>query len=106
LPASERTPLHFFNTACFVAPPAGQYGDAARNTIIGPGSFTWNLQMAKWFPFGKDNNHRVDVRWEITNLTNTPNLSGLSTVVGSSTFGRVNGASGMRTMDVMTRVNF
>ena len=87
LPASQRTPLDFFNTACFVAPPAGQYGDAARNTIEGPGMFTWNAQMAKWFPFGKDHNHRVDMRWEITNLTNTPHFMGLSTMVGSSTFG-------------------
>jgi len=106
LPASARAPLLFFNTACFVAPPAGQFGDAARNSIEGPGSFKWNVQMAKWFPFGKDNNHRVDVRWEISNVTNTPNFVGLSTVVGSSTFGRINGASGMRTMDVVTRVNF
>jgi trimeric autotransporter adhesin len=106
LPAGERTPLDFFNTACFVAPPAGQYGDAARNTIIGPGSFVWNLQMAKWFPFGHDNNHRVDVRWEVTNLTNTPNFNGLSTLVGSSTFGRITGAGGMRTMDVVTRFNW
>ncbi len=106
MPAGERTPLDFFNTACFVVPPAGQYGDAARNTIIGPGSFVWNLQMAKWFPFGNDNNHRVDVRWEMTNLTNTPNFNGLSTLVGSSTFGRITGAGGMRTMDVVTRFNW
>ena len=106
LPSSERTPLNFFNAACFVAPPAGQYGNAPRNSIEGPGMFTWNLQMAKSIPFGRDQNHRVDVRWEITNLTNTPNFAGLSTVVGSSTVGRVLGASGMRTMDVMTRFNF
>ncbi len=106
LSASQRSPLLFFNTACFVAPPAGQFGNAPRNSIEGPGQFTWNAQMAKWFPFGKDNNHRVDVRWEITNVTNTPSFVGLSTVVGSSTFGRVAGGTGNRTMDVVMRVNF
>jgi hypothetical protein len=106
LPAGERSPLDFFNTACFVAPPAGQFGNAPRNSIEGPGQFTWNAQMAKWFPFGKDNNHRVDVRWEITNLTNTPHFVGLSTIVGSTTFGRVISATGNRTMDVVMRVNF
>ena len=85
LPASQRNPLDFFNTACFIAPPTGQYGDAGRNAIEGPGAFTWNAQIAKWFPFGKDNNRRVDIRWEITNLTNTPNFTGLSTTVGSLT---------------------
>ncbi len=106
LPASEQSALHFFNTACFVVPPAGQFGDAARNTIEGPGMFSWNFQISKQFSFGKDQNRRLDVRWEITNLTNTPNLSGLSTLVNSTTFGRVTGAAAMRTMDVMARVNF
>ncbi len=106
LPPSQRSPLHFFNTACFVTPAAGAYGDATRNTIEGPGSFVWNAQIAKTFSFGKDQNHRLDIRWEVTNLTNTPNFTGLSTVVNSSTFGRVVGVSAMRTMDIMTRVNF
>lgn len=106
LPSSQRTPFLFFNTACFVAAPSGQFGDAQRNTIEGPGQFTWNLQMAKWIPFGKDQTHRVDIRWEITNLTNTPRYAGLSTVVGSATFGRVTAVQGNRTMDVNLRVNF
>jgi trimeric autotransporter adhesin len=106
LPASQQSPLHFFDTSCFVVPPAGQFGDAARNTIQGPGTFTVNFQISKEFLFGKDHNRRLDVRWEVTNLTNTPNLSGLSTLVNSTTFGRVTGASAMRTMDIMTRFNF
>ena len=106
LPADQRSPLHFFDTSCFVVPPAGQFGDAARNTIQGPGTFTVNFQASKEFLFGRDHNRRLDMRWEITNLTNTPNLSGLSTLVNSATFGRVTGASAMRTMDIMTRFNF
>lgn len=106
LPASEQSALHFFNAACFVVPATGQFGDAARNTIEGPGSFSWNAQIAKTFTFGKDQNHRLDVRWEVTNLTNTPNFTGLSTVVNSSTYGRVTSVSGMRSMDFMTRFNF
>ena len=106
LPASERAPLHFFNTSCFVVPPAGELGNAARNTIIGPGMFTWNAQIAKTFLLGKDQQHRLDFRWEITNLTNTPNLTGLSTLVNSLTFGQVVGAGSMRAMNVVTRFTF
>jgi outer membrane receptor for Fe3+-dicitrate len=87
-------------------PATGQFVGAARNTIIGPGMFTWNAQIAKTFDFGKDGQHRLDLRWEITNLTNTPNFTGLSTVVNSTTFGRVLGAAGMRSMNVTTRFNF
>jgi len=99
-------PLDFFNTACFVVPPAGQLGNAARNTIIGPGMFIWNAQIAKTFLLGKDQQHRVDFRWEITNLTNTPNLTGLSTLVNSTTFGQVTGAGAMRAMNFVTRFTF
>ncbi len=99
-------PLDFFNTACFVVPPAGQLGNAARNTIIGPGMFTWNAQIAKTFLFGKDQQHRLDFRWEITNLTNTPHLTGLSTLVNSTTFGQVVGAGAMRAMNFVTRFTF
>ncbi|PYU27885.1 MAG: hypothetical protein DMG32_04570 [Acidobacteria bacterium] len=106
LPASDRAPLDFFNTSCFVVPPAGQLGNAARNTITGPGMFTWNAQFGKTIPFGKDHEHRVDLRWEITNVTNTPNLTGLATLVNSTTFGQVAGASAMRAMNVVTRFTF
>jgi len=106
LPASERAPLDFFDTSCFVVPPAGQLGNAARNTIIGPGMFSWNAQFGKTIPFGKDHEHRLDLRWEITNVTNTPNLTGLATLVNSNTFGQVMGASAMRAMNVVTRFTF
>jgi hypothetical protein len=106
LPASERAPLDFFDTSCFALPAPGQFGNAGRNTIIGPGMFTWNAQVSKTIEFGKDGQHRLDLRWEITNLTNTPNLTGLSTVVNSTTFGRVLGAAGMRSMKITTRFNF
>jgi hypothetical protein len=106
LPGSQRAPLDFFDTSCFVVPQAGQLGNAGRNTIIGPGMFIWNAQIAKMIPLGRDRQHRLDVRWEITNLTNTPNLTGLSTLVNSTTFGQVVGASAMRTMNVVTRFTF
>ena len=106
LPARQRAPLDFFNTTCFIVPPAGQLGNAARNTIIGPGMFIWNAQFGKTIPFGKDHEHRLDLRWEITNVTNTPNLTGLSTLVNSTTFGQVAGASAMRAMNVVTRFSF
>jgi Carboxypeptidase regulatory-like domain len=99
-------PLDFFNAACFVVPSAGELGNAARNTITGPGMFIWNAQIAKTFLLGRDQQHRLDFRWEITNLTNTPNLTGLSTLVNSATFGEVTGAGAMRAMNVVTRFTF
>lgn len=106
LPSGQQTPLHWFNTAAFVAPVGSCIGDAGRDTITGPGAFTWNAQLAKTFAFGRDQQRHLEVRWESNNVLNTPNFTGLSTVVNSSTFGRVVGAATMRTMDVTMRVNF
>ncbi len=99
-------PLLFFNTAAFVQPPTGRFGNAARGTITGPGSVTLNLGLGKGIRFGKDNSRRIDFRWDCTNLLNHPNFSRLSTVINSSTYGRVLDTGGMRTMNFQIRVNF
>ena len=37
----------FFNTTAFSVPPAGTFGNAARNMIIGPGSRLLNAQFSR-----------------------------------------------------------
>ena len=111
LPASERTTTQWFNTSAFVPPVGlggvpGCIGDAARNTIAGPGLFTWNAALAKTVPFGRDGLRRLDFRVDTTNLLNHVNYSGISTVVNSATFGSVTGAGAMRSLSFTTRVNF
>ena len=51
LPGSERTAQKFFNTAAFSI-PAGQYGNAGRNIIPGPGSSIAQPVGSQRFPFG------------------------------------------------------
>ena len=46
----------------------------------------------KSFRFGPQERHHLDVRWEVQNLSNTPSFSGLSTTLGSTSFGRVTAA--------------
>jgi trimeric autotransporter adhesin len=98
--------LAFFNTAAFTTPAPTEYGNEHRGAIEGPCKFNWNASLAKSFRFGPQERHHLDVRWEIQNLSNTPSFSGLSSLLGSSSFGRVTGAGSMRTMDVMIRYNF
>lgn len=96
----------FFNTAAFVLPPAGQYGDAARNTICGPGLFNLNLSLDRSFVFGSDRTRRLDLRWDVSNVTNTPHWTGVNAVVNSATYGYVTGVGTMRTMQLSIRVSF
>jgi trimeric autotransporter adhesin len=95
----------WFNTAAFAVPTAC-FGDAARNSIIGPGSFNINTGLAKSIFFGRDGLRRLDFVWNASNLLNHPNFSGLSTVLGSTTFGQITSVGAMRSMQFTTRFNF
>ncbi len=106
LPSDQRTSLHFFKTAAFALPPPGQFGDAARNSIPGPGVVQFNMALAKGMQFGKDGERRLDARLETQNLFNHPNFLGLNTVVNSSTFGSVQSTKPMRTLDMSLRWRF
>ncbi len=108
----------WFNTACFAAPgslflgtdttaPGSLFGDAGRDTIIGPSSEVVNMQLARSMQLNRDGQHTLTLRWEVTNLTNTANYSSFGTVVNTpSSFGKITGAAGMRTMDAVIRLNF
>ena len=100
--------LSFFNTGAFTVPASGTFGNERRGSVEGPCSFSWNLSLAKGILFGgtRERQHRVEMRWEVQNLTNTPKFTGLGTTFGSTLFGRVTTAASMRTMDVMLRFNF
>jgi hypothetical protein len=41
----------WFNTACFVQPLAGQFGNSGRNAIRGPGINNWDMGLGKDFKF-------------------------------------------------------
>ena len=102
------TASNFFDTAAFAVPATGAFGNERRGAIEGPCTFTWNVSLAKSILFGgsRDYQHRLEVRWEVQNLTNAGNFNGLSTGLGSTTFGSVTSAASMRTMDVTLRFNF
>jgi hypothetical protein len=97
---------NFFNTAAFATPAPTSYGDERRGAIEGPCKFNWNASLGKTYRFGPQERHHLDVRWEVQNLSNTPSFSGVSTLLGSSSFGRVTSAGSMRTMDITMRYNW
>jgi hypothetical protein len=108
LPSSARTLTEWFNTSVFSLPTTGSacIGNAPRNSIIGPRSFVWNAGLNRGLQFGRDGLRRLDLEWNVQNVTNTPTFSGLSTSYGSATFGQVASAGSMRSMNFLARVNF
>lgn len=106
LPISLANPTmsEWFNTAAFALPTVGQFGDAGRNTIIGPRSLVFNMSLAKSFRLRDTMN--LEVRADATNVFNTPQFTGIDTVVNSPTFGRVISVGATRRIQVATRFRF
>jgi hypothetical protein len=78
--------------------PAGQYGDfietlagqsGLRNNIRGPGFFNIDSGLYKVFTMPWSEHHKIQLRWETYNTTNTAKFSGPSlTDTTSTTFGK------------------
>ena len=105
LPSSQRSSKEWFNTTAFRLPESGTFGDAGRNTIDGPGSWTLDLNLARSIPLN-DEGRRLLVMLQASNLFNHVNYAGLNTVVNSIGFGQVTSVGGMRRIQVNFRFMF
>ncbi len=94
----------WFNAGAFMVPPLGQYGNAGRNSIEGPGEVNFDMAMTKVFPLKE--NRFFEVRTSATNVFNRPQFTAIDTVVNSPTFGRVISVGAMRTVLMTARFRF
>ena len=94
----------WFNTAAFVAPPPGQYGDARRNSIIGPPTKVFDMAFTKIFPLKES--RVLEFRAQATNVFNIPQYASIDTQVNSPTFGRVTAVGAMRAIQLTSRFRF
>lgn len=105
LPDSQRTVTHFFHTDAFALPQPGRFGNAGRNTIIGPGTVLFNMTVTRDIRID-ENGKSLAFVWHGNNVFNTPNFRGLGTVVNALNFGRITGTRPMRTMELSLRFRF
>ena len=94
----------FFNTAAFSIPAAGQFGNAGRNIITGPGQFNITMALSKNVSLAR--NRGVNIRLQANNVFNTVQFSAIDTIVNSPTFGRIIGVRPMRSVQLITRIRF
>jgi len=94
----------WFNMAAFTAPPNGQYGDARRNSIIGPGSKVFDMAFTKVIPLQES--RVLEFRAQATNVFNIANYSSIDTSLGSPTFGHVTAVGSMRQITMTARFRF
>jgi hypothetical protein len=95
----------YFNLAAFTTPPAGQYGDAGRNTIPGLFNMSLNTALNRAFKFG-ESRRTLQLRLSAANALNHVIITNVGTTVNSSTYGLPTGASATRTVQLMLRFNF
>lgn len=109
----------WFNTACFVNPPAGVYGTTSRNFMTAPGIAILDTALSKTFKFSE----KVGLQFRIDTFntlnhpqwggspggligggsggTNTPGSS-----LGSKTFGSITGAGNGRQIQLGAKIIF
>ena len=87
LPSSQRSTSAWFNTAAFLAPAQGTFGNLGRNTVIGPGFVNLDLVLVKSIHIGES--LRLELRAEAFNVANHPNYNIVGRILNDPTFGRV-----------------
>ena len=100
------TIAEWFNTAAFAVPPLGQFGNAGRNTIPGPGKVVFNMTASKQIRLVGGNGRTLELRMQAFNLFNTPQLKVIDTVVNSPSYGRVTSVGSMRKLQTVLRFRF
>ncbi len=111
------TITEWFNTAAFCVPgsitlpcppslvvPPGQFGDAGRNSIEGPGSLVFDMAFTRVIPMGDV--RVLEFRAQMTNIFNTPQFTGIDTNASSPSFGQVTSTGSMRRIQMQARFRF
>jgi hypothetical protein len=82
-----KTPSAWFNTVAFVAAPAGTFGNAGRNTVIGPRTNSADVSVVKNTRLNERMN--LQFRSEFFNVFNHPNFALPNVTFNSSAFGSI-----------------
>ncbi len=106
---SRQSFLHgLFPASAFPHPSLGQEGDLGRNTYDQPGYSNVNLNVGKLFylPWFHSEKLNLELRGEIFNLFNRPNLINMDTNLADSQFGRATSQLPARDVQLHARVQF
>jgi hypothetical protein len=113
LPRNQRTREMWFNAAAFVVPPLldpatdlPTFGNAPRNTIIGPGIDNVDFTLRKSFKLWRES-QRLSVEANLFNALNHPNWGTPDTNISDSTVGSITAISKpMREAQFAARFDF
>jgi hypothetical protein len=104
LPASERSPGAWFNTAAFAVAPQFTIGSASRNPVRGPAYRDLDLAIGRRVQVARG--VALDLRGEIFNALNTPAYGTPNAVLGAASFGTITTAGDPRVAQLAVKVVF
>jgi hypothetical protein len=91
-------------TDAYKAPPSGQFGNSGRNTLTGPRTDVFDAALMRDIPIERVN---IQARWEVFNVTNTPDFGQPGNNITSSSAGSITTLAGdPRVMQFALRVSF
>ncbi|HJZ99984.1 MAG TPA: TonB-dependent receptor [Candidatus Solibacter sp.] len=106
-----RCSVQYLNRAAFVRVPtdpnsriAIRPGNLGNGAVRGPGSWTSDISLSKNFRLREKIN--LQIRADTFNALNHVNLGGPSTGIDGATFGEINGAGGMRVIQLNSRLRW
>jgi hypothetical protein len=90
LSGDARSPTQWFSTAAFQRADVGQFGNAPRNSVRGPGLANTDMSLTKRFRLDAiKRGMSADFRAEIFNLFNRANFGPPTNDLSSAAFGRI-----------------
>jgi hypothetical protein len=104
LPADQRTPSQWFNTAAFNVAPQFTIGSASRNPVRGPSYRDVDFALIRRVPVGVG--QALEVRAEVFNLLNTTPLGAPAAVLGGAGFGTITTAGDPRVVQLALKFLF
>ena len=100
-----RTHLNWFSTAAYSTPAQYTYGNAGRNSLIGPGRTNFDTSLFKTFPLHEST--VLQFRVEAFNIFNHPQFGYPNQTVGSAQVGQITSIVGTpRNLQASLRLEF
>jgi hypothetical protein len=93
-----------YNPAAYSAPQGLTFGNSGRNSLVLPRNTNFVMSAFKRFPIKEA--YAFEFRWDVFNLFNHTQFSGIDNTLGSSTFLEANGAHRGRTMQYGAKFTF
>ena len=104
LPAAERSPARWFNTAGFAVAPPFTRGSASRNPVRKPSYHNVDVAVSRRISAGAGRS--VERRAEAFNVLDTPPLGAPAGVLGTARFGTITAAGDPRVVQLAVKLAF